>query len=370
MTNIFVTLFALLRLSLNTESHEINDPISEFSDIGTKHWDQLFNLSTRQGVLLLTYGGLQHLSDSLQPPRKLKLRWCANAVKVRERYNYYKSVIAKLSNLFSDNGLVPIIMKGITISELYPVPCFRESGDIDIYLSDKAEEADNLVSFLGTKKEKGIPKHSTFVVDGITIENHYTFFDTILQFRKEGLLYQTMENILQTMFSEDKGLSPGYADTKQLCPQAAAFFFIGHTFRHFCSLDMNIRQMCDWTIFFGKHKKNIDIELLSSQINDLGLSKFVCHINAFCSVYLGFTPYFILPSEADKKGAEFILKTIIRYRSVPAVHIPVLEVLQYLLRRNIIYKRYLGKINNSDFLFPEIKNYFTYILKNKCSMLK
>lgn len=355
-------LFTLLRLSLNIE----NSPDCDFQtsiDLDDEDWEQLFNLSVRQGVLLLSYGGLQHLPIKLQPPHKLKLRWCVNVVKGSERYDHYRCVITKLANLLSDNNVNLLVIKGITISDLYPVPYLRESGDIDIYLSDKVELGNELISSLAVKKGISIPKHSTFVMEGIHIENHYTFFDTTLQFRRESQLYLKMENILKGMFFDDNYPLINGANIYRLHPQVAALYLIGHTFRHFCCLDINIRQMCDWTIFFSKHKKKIDSELLSSQIDELGLVKFVCHINSFCSNRLGFKPYFIIPEKIDVKTEQFILKKIMRYRVNPRIHIPVFDVLCYLFRRNDIYRKYLGKVNVSEFLLPEIKGYFTYLSK-------
>ncbi len=358
-------LFSLLRLSLNAGKN--NEEHYSSTDVGTveKDWEQLFKLSVRQGVLLLTYGGLQCLPIQLQPPHSLKLRWCVNVVKGNERYHHYKSVIDKLSSFLSENNISPLIIKGITISELYPVPYFRESGDIDIYLSGKTEQADDLISSLAIKKEKGIPKHSTFILEGVPIENHYTFFDTVLRFKREELLYQKMENMLSSMFSDNIYQPIKSGNIYQLHPQAAALYFIGHTFRHFCCVDMNIRQMCDWTMFFGKYKKDINAELLSSQISELGLGKFVCHINSFCSSHLGFDPYFMISLNAETGAEQFILKTIMRYRANPRIHIPVLGVIRYLIRRNTIYRKYLDRIKLSEFLLPEIKSYFTYLLKQR-----
>lgn len=365
MTNLTDTLFTLLRMSLNIDKENTDTDLSPFTNIMAENWEQLFNLSVRQGVLLLSYGGLQYLPAELQPPRKLKLRWCVNVVKGNERYDHYKNVIVKLSNLFLESKIGMLLIKGITISELYPIPYFRESGDIDIYLLENAEKADELIFSLGIKTEKEISKHSTFILEGISVENHYTFFDTNLNFRKESQLYQKMENILKTMFSEDKCLPVNRGNVYQLPPQAAALYFIGHTFRHFCCLDINIRQMCDWTVFFSKYKKDIDSELLSSQIAELGLSEFVCHINSFCYNHLGFNPYFLIPIKTNKEAEKLIQKTIIQYRTKPKVHIPVFGVLWYFFRRNNIYRKYLGKVTISDFLIPEIKNYFVYLLKER-----
>jgi hypothetical protein len=359
-------LFSLLRLSLHAGKDNEDYYLSTGAYTVDKDWEQLFKLSVRQGVLLLAYGGLQRLPIQLQPPHSLKLRWCVNVVKGNERYDHYKYVIGKLSSLLSENNIAPLIIKGITISKLYPVPYFRESGDIDIYISGKTKQADDLISSLATqKKEKGIPKHSTFILEGIPIENHYTFFDTVLQFKREELLYQKMENMLNGMFSEKMYQAIKSDNIYQLHPQAAALHFIGHTFRHFCCLDMNIRQMCDWTMFFSKYKKDINAELLSSQIKELGLEKFVCHINSFCSAYLGFEPYLMISLKAETGAEQFILKTIMRYRTNPKIHIPVFGVMRYLIRRNTIYRKYLDKIGFTEFLLPEIKSYFIYLLTQR-----
>jgi len=365
MTNISDMLSTLLRLSLNIDKDIKGNYLSVFDNTENEDWEQLFDLSVKQGVLLLAYGGLQYLSVQQQPPRKLKLRWCVNVVKGSERYDHYKNIVARLSTLLSRNNIDLLLIKGITISELYPVPYFRESGDIDIYLPEKTEKANNLISTIAIQKDGCIAKHSVFVLEGILIENHHTFFDTSLRFRKESELYQKMENILKGMFSEDAYPAVNGNNISRLHPQAAALYFIGHTFRHFCCLDVNIRQMCDWTVFFSNCKKDIDSELLSSQIEELGLSKFVCHINSFCSGYLGFRPYFIIPQRSEAKAEQLILGTIMHYRTNPKMHIPVVDVLCYLFRRNRIYQRYLDKVSISDFLFPEIKSYLIYLIKRR-----
>lgn len=355
--------FTLLRLSLNVDKSALDNHLQVLKKVGSEDWDRLFDLSVRQGVLLLSYGGLQYLPEDLQPPRKLKLRWCVNVLKGNERYERYKSVISKLSDLFRNNEINSILIKGITIAELYPFPHLRESGDIDVYLSDKAEQVNSLMQSLGIKKESEIAKHTTFILDGIPIENHYTFFDTTLRFQKEGQLYQRMENMIRGMLSEDNYLPTNWNNIYQLHPQVAALYFIGHTFRHFCNLDMNLRQMCDWVLFFDKNRKEIDRDRLSTQITELGLEKFVLDINAFCSDNLGFSPYFMIPSKVETPKRQFVPETIMRYRLYPRIRIPVLSLLVYLFRRNNIYKKYLGNVSVSEFLLPEIKSYFTYIIR-------
>lgn len=362
MTKSTEMFFALLRLSIDEGSFD-SSPV--FSNAEKSDWEQLFELSARQGSILLTYGGLHRLSAETQPPRKLKLRWCANVVKGSERYDRYKRAIAKLSLLLSEKDIDLLIIKGVTISELYPVPYYREGGDVDVYLFGKAQQANDLISSKNIEVKLCIAKHSAFIFDGVVIENHYTFFDTNLSFQRESNLYQRMENMLTGMFSKDSCPMINSLNAHKLPPQAAALYLIGHTFRHFCSIDINIRQLCDWTVFFSKCAENIDRYLLESQIRTLGLKDFVTGVNAFCSDYLGFKPAFMIPSKKDAETERLILKMAMQYRVAPIIHIPAVGVLRHIAFRNRIYNRYLGPINLSEFLLPEVKSYFSYLLKRK-----
>lgn len=350
--------FALLRLSLHASTP---DNPSAFLRADEADWEQVFSLAARQGTVLLTYGGLQHLPAGAQPPRKLKLRWCANVIKGSERYDHYGRVVQELAQLFSQNGIDMLILKGVTISRLYPVPYYREGGDIDIYLFGEADRADRLVSSLGINVNHPIAKHSSFMLNGVRVENHRTFFDMDTRFRRESELYRKMGDMLDGLLSiEACPALNGENAVRQMSAQAAALYMTGHTFRHFCCLDINIKQLCDWTVFFTRRKDEIDARLLTAQIKELGLERFVTAINSFCALRLGFAPYFMVPG---KNSEHTVLKTVLRYRLAPKVHIPVVGPLRYLIARNRIYNEFLGKISPSEFLLPEAGNYFSWLLK-------
>lgn len=361
MTRSVEMFLALLRLSLNDTAA---DDHPEFAGADDKDWEDVFAISARQGTVMLAYGGLQHLPPAIQPPRKLKLRWCANVVKGSDRYDGYRLAIHKLSRFFSEHGFDFLILKGITMSRLYPVPYYREGGDIDVYMFDRAKQADRLVSSQGIDVTCSIAKHSAFMFEGRMVENHYTFFDTDIRFRREARFYTRMEEMLAGMFTVAScPVVPDAANARELPPQAAALYLIGHTFRHFCCMDANVRQLCDWVVFFGAHRDQIDNRLLEAQIEELGIGRFVSAVNALCAARFGFEPRFMIPGSGDENEARFILKTIMRYRVQPRVHIPMVMPLRYIVSRNSIYNRYFGKIGLSEFLRPELMSYFSYLMK-------
>lgn len=353
---------ALLRLSLGKGT---DGAYAEFAGADEGDWEEVFRLSARQGTLLLIYGGVQRLPPQMQPPRKLKLRWCANVVRGCDRYDAYRIAVGGLSRFFSENGFDMLILKGLTLARLYPVPWHREGGDVDIYMFGRARQADRLVSSRGIEVSCSIPKHSVFRFGGLTVENHHTFFDTDLRFRREAALYDRMERMLKDTFTADECFtSSDPATAGELPPQAAALYLAGHTFRHFCNIDANLRQLCDWVVFFDANRSRIDHSLLEKQLRQLGIGDFAAAVNSFCARRLGFEPAFMA---RDTRGAEsdsrFILKTLMKYRKRSRFHIPAAAPLRRIAARNGIYGRYLGGVSPREFLLPELGNYFSYQIR-------
>jgi hypothetical protein len=357
MTRLTKALFALLRLSV-WEGRP--DDLSAFARLWPVDWEQMFALSARHGTVLLAWGGITRLPPEYQPPRRLKLRWVANVVKGSERHVRRLEVVADLVTLLASGGIDTIVLKGLAMSKLYPVPYYREGGDIDIWTFGKSSEIDKLVSQRGIATQHPRPKHSTFLFEGAMVENHRTFFDTDLRFRRESALYRKMEGMLGALLTIGDSPGMGVGQAMELPPQAAALFLVGHTFRHFCDEGLNARQLCDWVVFFRHHEGELDHELLVGQLRELGIEDFAASINSFCAAWLGFRPAF-LADTGDPRSEKLILGMIARYRRRPRIHTPVVGSLCHLLLRNRIYNRYLGKTSFREFLLPELKFYFVWL---------
>jgi hypothetical protein len=336
-------LFALLRFSLHGQRE---------TPVWHKRvkWERLFALAARHGVVMLSYPAIQHLEAESQPPRKLKLRWVANVVKGSERALHYRRVVSDLSHLLSLNGLDAIVLKGLALARLYPEPSYREGGDIDIYMFDDAQRVDTIVASMGITVQHKTAKHSAFQFEGVTVENHRTLFDTGSRFEREGALYRKMEEMLAGMFTREAA--------RELPPQAAALFLVGHTFRHFCCADINARHLCDWTVFF--EKTPLDYDLLGCQISELGLDRFVTAMNAFCAENLGFSPP-LLVGGREKGSRRLIARMIARYRRPRRIHIPIIGSVGRIFFRNRLYNRFLKKIAPTEFLLPELGRYFAWL---------
>jgi hypothetical protein len=111
-------------------------------------------------------------------------------------------------------------------------------------------------------------------------------------------------------------------------------------------------------------KTPIDYDLLGCQISELGLDRFVAAINAFCAEHLGFSPPFFVGGR-EKGSRRLIAKMIRRYRHPRRIHIPVAGSVGRIFFRNRLYNRFLKKIAPTEFLFPELKSYFLWLLNRR-----
>lgn len=113
-----------------------NVVLQEIPIIQETTWQRLFEIAAKQGVLALLYEVICQLPESVQPPRMLKLRWALSVEAIERRYEQQIQVVHELSELYGNQGIRSIVLKGIGLSVYYPRPEHRECGDIDLLLDD------------------------------------------------------------------------------------------------------------------------------------------------------------------------------------------------------------------------------------------
>ena len=149
-------LLALLRAAI----HQREVEIGYFQQATEEDWVRCYRLAVRQGVSALAWEGVEGLPLEVAPPLDVKLSWALLEKKQQKKYRKHCQAVDELSQLFAQHGIATVVLKGVGLSRLYPVPAHREGGDIDIYTysADKTlmtdEEANLLVDKL--MQEKGM----------------------------------------------------------------------------------------------------------------------------------------------------------------------------------------------------------------------
>jgi hypothetical protein len=267
-----------------------------FAGIDETDWNDVFEQSVVQGVMVLSLEGAMRLPKPLHPPHLLKLRWIAGVEAVEKRYLHQSETAKNLSSRFREHNIRMLLFKGLALSRLYPVPASREFGDLDIFLCGKAKEGDALLKQITSKNPVPSAKHVDYSYCGILIENHHYFLNR--SFHRSDALEQRLMKILT-----EAGIlgEADYRTDETLLfppPDFDALFVTVHLLAHLPARIV-LRFLCDLTVLFKAYKGKIDFH---SYCDTLAESKLLKLANIFISLsvrYLGLSPEDAPPYESD-----------------------------------------------------------------------
>lgn len=264
-----------------------------FLNIGETEWNELFEQSAVQGVMVLSFTGAMRLAKELQPPPALKLRWIASVETVEKRYRHRLETAKKLAAYFKENNIQMLLFKGIALSRLYPEPSSREFGDIDIFLCGKATEGDALLQRFTDRSCHSSEKHVNFSYKGILIENHHTFLNHAGYksfHRSEDLEKRLMTALTDADRVEDTLLFPP--------PDFDALFVTLHMLAHLPN-KIVLRHLCDLAVLFTAYQGRIDFPVYRNTLSEAGLTKLADALISLAIRYLGLNPEYAPPHESD-----------------------------------------------------------------------
>ena len=284
--------------------HETAPDENLFADIGETDWNELFELSVEQGVMVLSLDGAMRLPKELQPPRSLKLRWIAGMEAVEKGYRHRLETANDLTSRFRESNIRMLLFKGLALSRLYPVPADREFGDIDIFLCGKSKEGDDVLKRIADKKCVSSEKHTDFSYRGILIENHHTFLNQ--NSHKSFHRSEVLEKRLMTILAEagilaepDPGASGAREETLLFPPpDFDALFVTLHLLGHLPSRIV-LRHLCDLTVLFTAYKGKINFSFYRDALSEANLLKLADVFISLSIRYLGLNPDYAPPHECD-----------------------------------------------------------------------
>lgn len=186
----------------------------------------------------------------------------------------HRSVLAELTTLLKQNGIQPVLLKGLGLSRLYPHPQYRGGGDIDLYVGEQAyEHSLELLLKLSPESDVSVvkdDKHYALRYRGVEIELHR--ITESLSVPVYNRRFQTWTEEWLTRRTEAMGQLETEGVTVNLPPvQYNALYLFNHIWHHFCIYGIGIRQFCDWTLFLHHHREEINWEVLLHDLKRFGL---------------------------------------------------------------------------------------------------
>ena len=297
-------LLALLRSAL----HQREVEIAYFSKASEEDWVKCFRLAVHQGVAALTLGGIERLPSEYSPPLNVKLSWALAEQEKLEIYEAQCKAVNELTDLFEQHGIGTVVLKGVGLSRLYPIPARREGGDVDIYTysSDKSKMsddeanrlADRIILDLGeTMDDTPSEKHSKFTFKGVTFENHRKF----LHIDESDAVYAAEKWLQNNFESQTVELLDGQCEIQVPSERFDTVFVSMHAAQHY-GQGLSLKHLCDWTVML----MNNDLLLPPDLDNEYFLSV-VSALTQLCNRYLGIS----VPIKAGPDLSNELMKEIL-----------------------------------------------------------
>lgn len=278
-------MIALLRCGILDEKPMPLQPSSRVD------WDRMMDIASSQGILAWVWDGIVKLPKEFQPPRQQAINWGLSVQEIWDRYHKQKQVLVRMLEVLHQNNIRLLLFKGIALSELYPSPHSRPSGDIDFYLFGDYEKGNALFAKDNVTKTN---KRTGFDYKGVHIENHRIFLNayTKMQVNAIKFLEGTLDDVVLT--------KDGYYI---MSPTACIIYQIMHFIAHLddTSNPLSFRFIVDFGVTMNYYQKQVNPNELKLSLDNLKITNVFCLLLKLVETTLGMTFESFLYKEVSTK---------------------------------------------------------------------
>ena len=275
-------LLQYLALSL----HPSGSPI-QFPPQTDEEWKRLLALADCHEILPLIEDGLEQDNIPEEQRRIIQLK----TAKTVHKGIQLQVLNSRLTTILEKAGMIAVTMKGSAVARFYPVPEYRKTTDLDLFIAS-ANDVGKAVRILRDNgfapSGKWHANHHIVLVSGKNevVELHTTWAEAF----KEKHLNQYLErcqkeSVQHVHLVEWQGLQMYAYETAW-----QAFYLLIHMLQHFVGSGFGLRNLCDWVVLW----ENCDEEKARRDFWEMacesGTAEFAKAITAICVRYLGLNP--------------------------------------------------------------------------------
>lgn len=246
--------------------------LSQYDTSVLEMWLQVYDQSEKYGIAALVGEGIKHLPAEQVPPRIILMQWIGATMLLENQNKSQRQQVDELRQLWKQNGIKCIELKGMSVGRLYWKPELRYSCDFDCYLSDY-EKGNILIEKSGIKVSRDFYKNSSFTWKGLYVENHQ--FCTPV---RGNQAMKRLERMLRTLL-EGCVEYPG-ADFN-------ALFLMEHAWTHFFEKALTLKHLCDWAVFRKTCGDDVDWQLYEKEAKACGFWHFSESLNRLADLLDG-----------------------------------------------------------------------------------
>lgn len=215
---------------------------SECSGVTKQDWQRCFDLALQQNVLAMMFPAMSALPKEQRPEFTLWSKWMAYAQSVADQSARKRQVVEKMGGWLAEEGLATMLLKGFSLSVLYPNPTLREFCDLDIFSGTDYAAVNACFRKHGVEVGKPDGHHARLIVDGVAVEHHHSFDNSRV---RQGNAYNI--EVLQRLAIS----APRHTAIPGICfpsPTLTALYTGWHAYKHFLHEKIELRHVIDWVL--------------------------------------------------------------------------------------------------------------------------
>lgn len=270
-------------------------PLPDMSNLEEKDWKEIFAFASIHAVFPVVYEAAwrQKSFDKLPAElrescrRRMKRQVVAQAQSTGFFLMCYQGMI--------EEGLMPLVVKGLICRNMYEQPDFRISADEDLLI--RREEYGRLDAYLkktGFVKSEGGESENLSLEEiheitythkrtGLRLEVHLSLFPE--QSKAYGRLNEEFPGIFEQRVSETVlGI-----EVYTLNETQHMLYLLCHGLKHFLHSGFGIRQLCDMVLFAETYGDRIDWEEIRERTKRQKMYRFWMNLFDIGERYLGFS---------------------------------------------------------------------------------
>lgn len=257
---------------------------------GEVDYEEIMRLAEEQSVVGLVAAGLDHVID-VKLPKEFVLQFVGQAIHLEQQNAAMNSFIGEIVEKMREQGIYTILVKGQGIAQCYARPLWRSSGDVDLFLSDEnyVKARLCLVPIASSVEIEGkYTKHLGMTIKSWVVELHGS-----LRCALSSRIDRALDLIKIDTFhgGNVRSWMNGKTQVFLLSVENDSIYVFTHFLNHFYKGGIGIRQICDWCRLLWTYRENIDHNLVSKRLEEMGLVSEWKAFGAFAVETLGMPAY-------------------------------------------------------------------------------
>lgn len=265
-----------------------NKKVNWKETLSQKEWQELFQKAMIHQILPLIFEAVYDCPSAQMMEKSFFAPYKREMMRQVALQMYKTEEFMQLYQQLGENGVHPLVVKGIVCRQLYPNPDYRSSSDEDMLIAPeefaKAHQALLDYGMVAGEANENLDKvyEVPYGKPGspIYIELHKSLFP------KESEAYGELNRFFEQVQEEAETVDVHGVSVRTMHPTTHLFYLICHAFKHFLHSGFGIRQVSDMVMFANAYGPKIDWNQILRQCQEIRADKFAAAVFQIGEKYL------------------------------------------------------------------------------------